>query len=52
MVVLYTAEIELRLVMGGTIRRKYDAETGTGFWNFAELQEKEYSFFKKGKIWE
>ena len=32
--VLYTAEIELRPVMGGTIKRQYDPETGTGFWNF------------------
>ena len=31
--VLYTAEIELRPVVGGTIRRKYDPETGTGFWD-------------------
>ena len=34
--VLYTAEIELRPVIGGTIRRKYDPETGTGFWDFEE----------------
>lgn len=34
--VLYTAEIELRPVCGGTIRRKYDPETGTGFWDFPE----------------
>ena len=33
-VVLYTAEIELRPVVGGIIRRKYDSETGTGFWDF------------------
>lgn len=33
--VLYTAEIELRPVTGGAIKRKYDAETGTGFWDFA-----------------
>lgn len=33
-VVLYTAEIELRPVIGGTIGRKKDEETGTGFWNF------------------
>ncbi len=33
-IVLYTAEIELRPVIGGTIRRKADPETGTGFWNF------------------
>ena len=32
--VLYTAEIELRPVVGGDIKRKYDPETGTGFWNF------------------
>ena len=32
--VLYTAEIELRPVMGGTIRRQFDPETGTGFWSF------------------
>lgn len=32
--VSYTAEIELRPVIGGVIRRKYDKETGTGFWNF------------------
>ena len=34
-IVLYTAEIELRPVIGGVIERKYDAETGTGFWDFA-----------------
>ena len=33
--VMYTAEIELRPVIGGAIKRKYDAETGTGFWDFA-----------------
>ena len=32
--VLYTAEIELRLVIGGLISRKHDPETGTGFWSF------------------
>ena len=32
--VLYTAEIELRPVIGGTISRKYDPETGTGLWDF------------------
>ena len=32
--VLYTAEIELRPVTGGTIMRQYDPETGTGFWKF------------------
>ena len=34
--VLYTAEIELRPVIGGTIKRKTDPETGTGFWNFSD----------------
>lgn len=33
--VLYTAEIELRPVIGGTILRKRDEETGTGFWSFS-----------------
>lgn len=32
--VLYTAEIELRPVAGGKIMRKFDPETGTGFWSF------------------
>ena len=32
--VRYTAEIELRPVAGGVIRRQYDPETGTGFWKF------------------
>lgn len=32
--VLYTAEIELRPVKDGVIRRKFDPETGTGFWSF------------------
>lgn len=32
--VLYTAEIELRPVRGGEIRRQFDPETGTGFWKF------------------
>ena len=32
--VRYTAEIEIRPVVGGVIRRKHDAETGTGFWDF------------------
>ncbi len=32
--VLYTAEIELRPVLGGSIGRKKDPETGTGFWSF------------------
>ena len=33
--VLYTAEIELRPVIGGAIMRKRDEETGTGFWAFS-----------------
>ena len=32
--VSYTAEIELRPVVGVGIKRKFDPETGTGFWNF------------------
>ncbi|MBR7071415.1 MAG: DUF296 domain-containing protein [Clostridia bacterium] len=32
--VLYTAEIELRPVVGGIIRRQFNPETGTGFWSF------------------
>ena len=32
--VSYTAEIELRPVVGGTISRQFDPVTGTGFWNF------------------
>ena len=32
--VLYTPEIELRPTIGGLIGRKFDPETGTGFWNF------------------
>ena len=34
MTVLYTAEIELRPVIGGVISRSHDPETGTGFWSF------------------
>ena len=34
--VLYTAEIELRPTIGGSIGRKFDPETGTGFWVFKE----------------
>ena len=34
--VLYTAEIELRPTVGGTIKRKFDPETGTGFWDFGD----------------
>lgn len=33
-VVRYTAEIELRPVMGGRIGLAHDPETGTGFWKF------------------
>lgn len=32
--VLYTAEIELRPVADGCIKRRYNEETGTGFWHF------------------
>ena len=32
--ILYTAEIELRPTVGGAIGRKFDPETGTGFWDF------------------
>ena len=32
--VLYTAEIELRPVIGGVIGKKHDPVTGTGFWSF------------------
>ena len=32
--VLYTAEIELRPVVGGVIHRKFNPETGTGLWDF------------------
>ena len=32
--VLYTAEVELRPVIGGVIKRKHDPETGPGFWSF------------------
>ena len=34
--VLYTAEVELRPAVGGTIWKRYDPETGTGFWSFKE----------------
>jgi len=34
--VLYTAEIEIRPTIGGAIGRKFDPETGTGFWNFKD----------------
>ena len=33
-IVRYTAEIELRPTIGGHISRKFDPETGTGFWYF------------------
>ena len=32
--VLYTAEIVLRPTVDGSIGRKFDPETGTGFWDF------------------
>jgi len=35
-VVRYTAEIELRPVLSGAIKRKTDPETGTGFWSFSD----------------
>ena len=34
--VLYTAEMELRPVLDGRIGRKYDKETGTGFWDLTK----------------
>ncbi len=34
--VLYTAEIKLCPVCGGSIGYKHDGETGTGFWAFPE----------------
>lgn len=34
--VLYTAEIELRPTVGGVIKRKFNPETGTGFWDFGD----------------
>ena len=34
--ITYTAEIELRPVVGGTIGRRHDPETGTGFWEFSD----------------
>ena len=36
--VLYTAEIELRPVIGGEIRRSYDKQNRTRFWDFADGQ--------------
>lgn len=38
--VSYTAEIELRPVIGGRIKRQFDAETGTGFWDFGNDKSK------------
>ena len=38
--VLYTAEIELRPVIGGVINRKPDPETGTGFWCFDQAHQR------------
>ena len=35
-VVRYTAEIELRPVIDGVIKRKTDPETKTGFWSFSD----------------
>ena len=32
--ILYTAEIELRPVVGGAIGRQFNPDTGTGFWKF------------------
>jgi predicted DNA-binding protein with PD1-like motif len=32
--ILYTAEIELRPVVGGSIGRQFNPDTGTGFWKF------------------
>ena len=32
--VSYTAEIELRPVLGGTIKAAFNEETGTNFWHF------------------
>ena len=32
--VSYTAENELRPIVGGCIKMKHDPETGTGFWDF------------------
>ncbi|MBQ6381700.1 MAG: DUF296 domain-containing protein [Clostridia bacterium] len=37
--VLYTAEIELRPIGSPGIHRKYDPETGTGFWDFGNPEE-------------
>ena len=32
----YTGEIEIRPVIGGTIRMQHDPETGTAFWSFPD----------------
>ena len=37
--VLYTAEIELRPTVGGSIGRKFDLEIGTGFWDFSDINK-------------
>lgn len=37
--VLYTAEIELRPTVGGVIKRRYDPETGTGFWDLGDKEK-------------
>ena len=45
--VLYTAEIELRPTIGGAIGRKFDPETGTGFWEFKDwIDRSSYDFGK------
>ena len=36
--VSYTAEIELKPVVGGRIGRQFDPETGTGFWHFGSCE--------------
>ncbi len=34
--VLYTAEVDIRPTLGGTIKRKNDPETGAGLWDFRD----------------
>ena len=34
--VSYTAEVELRPTIGGSIKRQHDPETDTGFWSFQD----------------
>jgi hypothetical protein len=34
--VSYTAEIELHPVVGGAIKKKFDPESGIGFWSFSD----------------